>query len=369
MKLLTYKPEVTVTKGFPGLITCNIKNKVQTAEADTTYIGPKISPEVWQQVLAFFQWTYDTTHSESQVRLFTNLKERRWAAWAFPQKAKTGMSADELDTDETKKQRAQFNDKDGWIYFGTVHHHCNASAFQSGTDKANEERIDGLHITVGNMGGPRYDLHARFYLSGFCFEPDMSKLWDIGDNLTALLPVDLYDRVARHQMCTKAPTATEFPAQWKENLIEVKEAFPGGYFPKGETSLTQGPYGSGAGVYSHEQWRHDSVPSWLRAKRAVGELILGCKHPYSKKTQEELSDWLQELVTGDSLTGMLLDIMRKFDVTVMQMWSEVPADGDYTPCINAYKVVERKGGEIGNGKGKPDESHRGELDWHGGMMD
>ncbi len=33
----------------------------------------------------------------------------------------------------------------------SAHHHCSASAFQSGTDEENERGQDGLHITVGRM--------------------------------------------------------------------------------------------------------------------------------------------------------------------------------------------------------------------------
>lgn len=37
---------------------------------------------------------------------------------------------------------------------GTIHSHCDFSAFHSGTDTADEEYEDGLHITFGHVNGP-----------------------------------------------------------------------------------------------------------------------------------------------------------------------------------------------------------------------
>jgi hypothetical protein len=46
--------------------------------------------------------------------------------------------------------------------FGTVHHHCSSSAFQSGTDHSDELSREGLHFTIGNLDKPfDLDIHAR----------------------------------------------------------------------------------------------------------------------------------------------------------------------------------------------------------------
>jgi len=372
MKLLTYQPEITTSKQFPGLISCNFKHEIKTATAELSYLGPRIDPEVWCQVLRFFQWTYDTTHSESQVRLFVNMKERRWAAWAFPQKAKTGMSAEELDTEETKKQRAQFSDADGWVYFGTVHHHCSMSAFQSGTDKNNEEKIDGLHITIGSLGSPRYDLHARFYLGGFCFEPDLARFWDVGENISRIIPIDLWDKVARFQMTTKPDPIPGFPDQWKENLIEVKQpTFPGSVVSTGPPSY--GSYGSGGHNYQGgaDKWRShaNSIPAWQRARRAVGMFavdVLGAEIQ-NENAQRQVANFIGELaedITGQNHTKLLLDAIEKYDVSVGEMWEEVPADLDLTPLIASYQAECRQ-----MTKEQEEEEAARQLGWHGHMMD
>lgn len=221
-------------KEVAGLFSCLLEHHVTRTTATTKWEGPKIPPEVWRQIVSFFQWTYDTTHSESQVRLYVNARLQTWAAWAYPQEAQTGMSAHELDTPEAAQQRSQFSDTDGWLYFGTVHHHCGAGAFQSGVDEANEKPQDGLHITVGGMNDKRYTLHERFYLNGIKLAHDMSWFWQVDEEILAevpawarkFLPANISDQIARGEMCEKARADETFPEQWKANLIAKKVEVP-----------------------------------------------------------------------------------------------------------------------------------------------
>jgi len=359
MKLLNPKAEIKTEKSFPGLLNCVFKYEIKSASATLDYQGPQMDPVIWKQVLAFFQWTYDTTHSESQVRLFVNLKEPKWAAWAFPQEARTGMTAKELDTDDMKLQRAQFGDADGWVYFGTVHHHCSASAFQSGTDEDNEKGIDGLHITIGSMNGPHYDMHARFYLGGCKFEPDLSKFWDIGANLKELCPVSLWDQIARFQMTRKVSADTVYPAQWRTNLIEVKATFPTGAtdyrdYRYSNASYPWTPSASSAaqtGYLGGTNSNGGSPPlsRWIRARRALGELAMDMlAHPYSIKDQQQLSEWIEALHLGQGQNNQedevfeqlskLFTVLGKHDVQLIDLWGEVPHDGRLDGPISSYKT-------------------------------
>jgi hypothetical protein len=330
MKLITYKPTVTTQKSFPGLLDCKFEHEIKGAKATLDWKGPPIPPQMWQEVLAFFQWTYDTTHSESQVRLFVNTLEQTWSAWAFPQKAQSGMTAHEIgDTADWKAQRAQFPDNEGWVYFGTVHHHCSSGAFQSGTDLANERDQDGLHITIGKMASNRYDMHARFYLGGFEFAPDMSEFWSIGPEAANLVPETVWDLVARHQMCEKAKSTTEFPAQWKANLIEVKTTFP--------VTITQGasswsPYTSAG---SGSAPRQDYLPLWQRARKALGQIA---HETLSEKfTESELVQMIEQLAMQETVVGKLIDACIDWQVTAEQLWDEIPHDENLKPMIASYK--------------------------------
>lgn len=224
-------------KESPGLMACILEHEVTKTTASYEWLGPKIPREMWQQVLAFFKWTQDTTHSESQVRLYVNATTQQWRAWAYPQKARTGMTAREIDPEDAGvsqeikdrriRERAQFSDAEGWMYYGTAHHHCLASAFQSSTDRADEHDKDGLHITVGDLGKNHYSIHARLYQSKYeILGMKLSWFWDIGELMEALpdfalmiLPEDAIERMAKYGMGIPAPEGTEFPQEWKDNIV------------------------------------------------------------------------------------------------------------------------------------------------------
>jgi hypothetical protein len=43
---------------------------------------------------------------------------------------------------------------------GTIHSHCNFSAFHSGTDTHDEETFDGIHITLGHVDRKEFSMVA-----------------------------------------------------------------------------------------------------------------------------------------------------------------------------------------------------------------
>ena len=220
--------KVQQVKSFEGIMTCIFEHEVAKTSAIYEWTGPKISRECWSEVLAFFKWSYDLTKGETQVRLFVNHRTRVWKAWAFPQRARTGMTTRELETPETQTQRMQFSDQDGWLYYGTVHHHCSAGAFQSSVDEENEKGQDGIHFTVGHLDKQQYDIDARLYQSKMRLELKdlLTTFWDVGDPLSgipdhikALMPDDYAEKFAKLQMGTPAPADATFPEAWRANLI------------------------------------------------------------------------------------------------------------------------------------------------------
>lgn len=227
-------------KGFSGVFSCLLEHEVTKTKATFEFTGPKISQEVWAQVMEFFEWTYDREKSEAQVRLFVH-PVHGWAAWAFPQEGGTGMTSREepMDKPECQEQRKQFSDTEGWLYWGTVHHHCSAGAFASSTDDANEKDQEGIHITIGHMDKPVRDFHARIYIKGHKFEPMMNHFWqldgallDKADECYTLFGIypDL-NKTARLAMCqnstalyaglvppqTVTPGYVAFPGVWMDN--------------------------------------------------------------------------------------------------------------------------------------------------------
>jgi hypothetical protein len=311
MKLIKInKPQVNESKEVSGLISCRMEYEVKTARGRMEYSGPRFAPEMWHQVMSFFRWTHKEMDSESQVRLYVNQRLGRWGAWAFPQEARTGMSARELAEPETPAQaRERFaswdsQPSDDWLYFGTAHHHCAASAFQSSTDEQNEWNQDGLHLTVGAMEADRHELHARFYLDGNCFEPDLSRFWPGDPDLAARVPPGMLDELARYQMGEKI--TVDFPDAWRKNIVEAEKPtlFSRHNWGMEETELEQ-PWYTRPEDALEEIGRHCAVGSvpedqWLAELKALAT---------SDTAQVIIAACLKHSVTPDEL----LESVREFN--------------------------------------------------------
>lgn len=323
MKILIKDKLITDDVSLDGLLTCELKHEIKETKGTLLYTGPKIPPEVWFAVTSFFKWTYDTTKSESQVRLFVSPTQKTWRAWAFPQEAKTGMTARELDNDEAKKQRAELNmNPPEWFYFGTVHHHCGAGAFQSSTDEHNEKDQDGLHITVGRMDEKQFDLHARFYRKGLCFEPDMSWFWEIGNILDTcpevfrgFIPKNYPDLIARRLMCV--PRQVEFPEQWKTNLIEIKP-------PETMHVIPANGAGYFGGSRGPEGYSSEYTPLWQRAQNAWSEIIAKCVA--ANVDPEDLQSSYEDMRVEGFAFNIILTACVRHKVDLEDLHKDVPTD-------------------------------------------
>jgi hypothetical protein len=311
MKLTQLAPDGLVqTKAVPGLLHCQIEYEVKTGTGTLDYTGPKLDPQLWHQVLSFFRWTHAEMNSESQVRLYVNPPLGRWGAWAFPQEARTGLNAREIATRETPEQAAARFASWGtapaadWLYFGTVHHHCAASAFQSDTDAANECRQDGLHVTVGRMDAERHELHARFYLGGNRFAADLSRFWPVAPDLAARVPASLHDELARFEM--GEPVVVPFPEAWRQNVIEVKPA---------ERRLAL-PGAADLGLT-----RQLELPDWMRVDDALQDIVRQCEQV--GVAEDEFLATLSHLGSEGSVEGIIVNACLKHRVTPEEVVSEL----------------------------------------------
>ena len=324
-------------KEIPGVMSCVFAHRTSSSTSEFSWTGGTLN-EIWPEILAFFRWTNQEYKSESQVRLFVNIQTKQWKAWAFPQKARLGMSAKELaDGDEgyerTRLQRAEFPDET-WYYWGTVHHHCDAGAFQSGTDTQNEHDQDGIHITVGSLGSPRYTIDFRIYVGKFRLTSiTVDKFWDCGEieaglpaHIKALLPADAREKLAKYQMCEPPPADQTFPEIWKENIIDCRPPTPPVSQPVNGPSTTGGQstleLGSNA-VRTHVRpysARSKANYEW-DLKKATTELIQLIRHPaFSTNDLEVVYDCLvtmSNVLDDESLD--VLDILARNDVTPYNM--------------------------------------------------
>ena len=144
-------------------------SKVEDIEEVDTLVpqwhGKKIPLGMWKNILTFMKQSYDKFRSETLIFLYydVNNDNSPWSYWIPPQET-SGMTVKSSPDDPTfQSQRAMFPD----TMFGTVHHHCSTSAFQSGTDEADEVKREGLHFTVGKLNDvDNIDVHFRMTLAG-----------------------------------------------------------------------------------------------------------------------------------------------------------------------------------------------------------
>lgn len=136
-------------------------NELEVPEHNITPVwkGAKIPLNMWHNIVKFCKHSYDELKSETLVYLFYDeTADKPWSWWVPPQSTAGMTVKSDPDNPEYAVQRAQYPD----TMFGTVHHHCATSAFQSGTDEADETQREGLHFTVGNLNKDNdFDVHFR----------------------------------------------------------------------------------------------------------------------------------------------------------------------------------------------------------------
>jgi hypothetical protein len=202
--------------------------------------GAKIPHSLWVQILAFFRWTFESTKpssDEALVRIYYNERTERWAAWAPPQRG-VSMTVKTVTDHPNWKQEEELA---GFQLLGTGHHHCSGSAFQSGTDRSDEELCNGLHFTVGHLDKDKLSLHARVVFNRNMQETNLQDWVDMDEKYKALnLPDELLPHAYACSLTSNPKPTVEFPAQWKDNFLKWSS-----------TSFHQGGTGNGHTSYGH----------------------------------------------------------------------------------------------------------------------
>lgn len=170
--------------------------------------GSPISDSLWMQIKAFIRWSWDEHEQESQLRLYYNEDTDGWAAIVLPQYCHDPLNTKEFAKHKDKEDAYLPVHGEGWTAIGTVHHHCDISAFQSSTDEADERKQDGIHITLGHIDKDTWNIHARVVYRGITYKPA---------DLKQYLP-DVEDE---ESSCLKAPAiVVAFPKDWMDRICE-----------------------------------------------------------------------------------------------------------------------------------------------------
>lgn len=263
------------------------------------YVGPKIPLRLWHQAVSFFELSYEETNGETQLRIFFNKKLNEWKLWAFPQFSGMGMTTEEIPDHPNRRIQDQQIGA-GFVVFGTIHHHCNMTAFQSGTDKNNEYTQNGLHITVGKLRDKAYDLHGRVVIRGQQHDVVWAQWFEMSENNEQNLdevvdrlewfkgweglfpmsdkwetdPDKLREIFAEWELRQPPDYDVEIPDEWMSNLIP--KAYPGGFNTGNHNHNIGGPHCEGGYFMRSQEPREPNDSEGIKAAEQVisfGEVL------------------------------------------------------------------------------------------------
>jgi len=117
---------------------------------------PKIPTKVFAKIIGFFKEVYAKYKSEAIVLLYFN-KNKKSFKIHVPLQEVGSASLSYKDITTVKNH----------ILIGTIHSHASMSAFHSGTDVDDEEKFDGIHMTVGKINESSFfDLCGSIAVNG-----------------------------------------------------------------------------------------------------------------------------------------------------------------------------------------------------------
>lgn len=141
------------------------------------YTFDKLPAPIIAKAYDFFARTFKDHHSEAEVLLTYNPTVTEDPLRIF-------VPAQEVSAASV---HSAFNPEHlarGWQVIGSIHSHCDFSAFHSGTDTSDANDFDGLHITIGhvNSNNPSFDVMVMINKVRWNFKiddiADLSELHD-----------------------------------------------------------------------------------------------------------------------------------------------------------------------------------------------
>jgi hypothetical protein len=117
---------------------------------------PKITSEMFGNILTFFREVYKLHRSEAVVLIFFNKKKKIYKVYV-PEQEVSYASVNYVATKTIKD----------FQLIGSIHSHSSMSAFHSGTDVGDEKNFDGLHMTIGKVDDVTFfDICASIAVNG-----------------------------------------------------------------------------------------------------------------------------------------------------------------------------------------------------------
>ena len=142
--------------------------EVRKASIPVLWTGALIPYLMWEEICAFFRQSFAKVNSESLCWLYYSAERKQWA-WLVPWQSTLGMTVS-VSKDDTRNKTLRDHLDPSFVQIGSIHDHCNGSAFQSGTDRDDETNFNGVHITLGKLKDKELDTDTRVCIDGVQFK-------------------------------------------------------------------------------------------------------------------------------------------------------------------------------------------------------
>jgi PRTRC genetic system protein A len=177
---------------------------------------PKIPGIIIARAHRFFREVFQKYHAESEVMLLHNLDTGEYDLWCPTQEVSHASV-------EYKTDHEMLNVKPGFKVVGTIHSHCNFGAFHSGTDTADEENRDGIHVTIGHVDAEHFSMVASLVVNGNrCSIPCENAITGIigrnrekaDEQLCVYVSSDNFFSVAKEEQAKLSPYFEQIEKEW-----------------------------------------------------------------------------------------------------------------------------------------------------------
>lgn len=122
---------------------------------------PKVPGRIIGQALTFFRKVFSKYHAEAYVTLLFSSKLQQYRLWCPKQK----VSMSSVNYDRTDQPSFEDRTANDWQMVGTIHSHCDFSAYHSGTDEFDESTFDGVHITLGHVNKVQFSMASSIAIN------------------------------------------------------------------------------------------------------------------------------------------------------------------------------------------------------------
>lgn len=211
----------------------NVVGKIGNYNGFFSWDAPPVPAILCAQIVDFFRRIWDKHRAEAEVILTARVESvegratvKDWRVFIPTQRVSGGGVESVFEPTHIARNH---------LIVGSMHSHCNFSAFHSGIDEADAKGMDGLHITIGHVDKTVPQYAAMVSINGMHVDYSGKSLKDVAD----FSDLD----------------AGKAPEWWDQYVIPTKNLAtshkPVGYgsFDKYEPSKTHTGYGGGYGNY------------------------------------------------------------------------------------------------------------------------